>query len=198
MTSLIIFGSAIALYALFWSWYVGFGRRVSPELVEQVTQLMDQEGGAWASETHRKNVRKLLETDDGKDFVMVNLLAIKSPKRESLILLDKYAKVFLGSLLKRGGHPIAQARAASGKIEFLNVPETEEWDVAMLVRYRSRSDFAEMVLETAGSEHHGYKLAALDRTVAFPASPWFVLGGPKLLVALVLALSACLLHIALV
>lgn len=194
MTSLIIFSTALGLYALLWVWYVGFGRKVSPALLTEVEQVMAGDDGGL-TETHKKNIRHFLENDDGKDFVMVNLLAIKQPKRESLPLLDKYAKVFLGSLLKRAGHPIARASAAAGKIEFLNVPEAEEWDAALLVRYRSRRDFAEMIIETWGSEHHGFKLAALDRTFAFPASNWFVLGGPKLLLALVLALTACVLHI---
>lgn len=197
MTSLIIFGSALALYALFWSWYVGFGRKLSPALLERVVSTMAADD-EFLTDTHRNNIRQFLENDDGKDFVMVNLLAIKKPKRESMKLLNKYAKVFLGSLLKRAGHPIAQARSTAGNIEFLNVPEADEWDVAMWVRYRSRTDFAEMIIETWGSEHHGFKLTSLERTFAFPASPWFVLGAPKLLVALLLALAACVLHILLV
>ena len=197
MTSLVIFASAFALYALFWSWYVGFGRKVSPQLLEKVERILAEDDDLL-TDTHRNNIRHFLENDDGKDFVMVNLLAIKRPRQESMLLMNKYAKIFLGNLLKRAGHPIAQARAAAGKIEFLNVPEADEWDVAIWVRYRSRSDFAEMVIETWGSEHHGYKLATLDRTFAFPASPWFIFGGPKLVVALVLALAAALLHIILI
>ena len=197
MTSLVIFASAFALYALFWSWYVGFGRKVSPQLLEKVERILAEDDDLL-TDTHRNNIRHFLENDDGKDFVMVNLLAIKRPRQESMLLMNKYAKIFLGNLLKRAGHPIAQARAAAGKIEFLNVPEADEWDVAMWVRYRNRSDFAEIVIETWGSEHHAYKLAALDRTFAFPASPWFIFGGPKLVVALVLALAAALLHIILI
>ena len=197
MTSLIIFSTALGLYALFWAWYVGLGRKISPALLAEVERLMTEDDGGL-TDTHKKNVRHFLENDDGKDFVMVNLLALKQPRRESLSLLNKYSKVFLGSLLKRAGHPIARASAAAGKIEFLNVPEGDEWDAAFLVRYRSRSDFAEMMIETWGSEHHGFKLAALDRTFAFPASPWFVLGGPKIMVALILALAAALLHIILI
>lgn len=194
MTSLLIFGSALTLYALFWAWYVGFGRKVSPELLARIEQAIAENDGTL-TDTHKNNLRHFLENDDGKDFVMVNLLAIKRPRSESMPLLDKYAKIFLGSLLKRAGHPIARARAAAGKIDFIGVPEHEEWDVAMWVRYRSRTDFAEIIIDTIGSEHHGMKLAALDRTFAFPASNWFLLGGPKLVVALVLALAACLLHI---
>lgn len=198
MTSLIIIVSTLVIYSLFWCWYVGFGRKVSPELIEQVMLHCTKAGGVWSSATHQRNVRKLLENDDGKEFVMVNLLAIKSPKRESLKLLKQYTDIFLRSLLKRGGHPIAQARALSGKIEFLNVPAEEEWHSAFLVRYRSRRDFALIALETADSEHHDFKLASLDRTIAFPAAPWFAMGGPKVVVALILALAAALLHLLLI
>ena len=198
MTSLIIIVSTLVIYSLFWCWYVGFGRKVSPELIEQVMLHCTKAGGVWSSATHQRNVRKLLENDDGKEFVMVNLLAIKSPKRESLKLLKQYTDIFLRSLLKRGGHPIAQARALSGKIEFLNVPAEEEWHSAFLVRYRSRRDFALIALETADSEHHDFKLASLDRTIAFPAAPWFAMGGPKVVVALILALAAALLQLLLI
>lgn len=195
MSSIIIILSTLAIYSLFWCWYVGLGRKVSPELIEQVMVNCTKAGGAWSSETHQSNIRKLLENDDGKEFVMVNLLAIKSPKRESLKVLKQYTDIFLRNLLKRGGHPIAQARALSGKIEFLNVPAEEEWHSAFLVRYRSRRDFALMALETAGSEHHDLKMAGLDRTIAFPAAPSFAMGGPKLMVALILALATALLHL---
>ena len=195
MSSIIIILSTLAIYSLFWCWYVGLGRKVSPELIEQVMVNCTKAGGAWSSETHQSNIRKLLENDDDKEFVMVNLLAIKSPKRESLKVLKQYTDIFLRNLLKRGGHPIAQARALSGKIEFLNVPAEEEWHSAFLVRYRSRRDFALMALETAGSEHHDLKMAGLDRTIAFPAAPWFAMGGPKLMVALILALATALLHL---
>ena len=54
----------------------------------------------------------------------------------------------------------------------------------------------EMLPSTIGSEHHGLKLDALEKTLAFPSSPWFVLGGPRLVVALTIALLAALLQLA--
>ncbi len=198
MVSLIIIATTVFLYALFWIWYSGFGRKASPELIEKALAAISQQGGSWSSDTHRHNLRELLEKDDGKEFIMVNLLTFKRPRRESFKLLGRYYSVFGKSLLKRAGHPIFQANAASGKIEFLGIPADEEWDLVALMRYRSRSDFAEMVIETADSEHHNFKLAALDRTIAFPATPRSWIGSPKILVALILALLASLLHIALI
>ena len=195
MVSVTIIGVALLIYASFWLWYIGFSRTINPELVDQVMDTISASNSALTTDTHRKNFKHFLENDDGKDFVMVNLLRLKRPTAESRKNLGIYSKVFLGSLLKRAGHPVAQAQAAAGKIEFVDIPEEQEWDSAFFVRYRSRKDFAEIILETAGSEHHNLKIASLERTFAFPASPWFIFGGPKLLAPLVLALCASLLHI---
>jgi hypothetical protein len=101
---------------------------------------------------------------------MSGLTICERCKHEKLI--NSFCKLgIIGTVLKRAGHPIAQASAAAGKIEFLNVPEADEWDVCMWVRYRSRSDFSEIIIETWGSEHHSYKLDAVERTFAFPLPP---------------------------
>jgi hypothetical protein len=50
-----------------------------------------------------------------------------------------------------------------------------------MIRYHSRRDLMEILPATIDSEHHDLQLAALERTFAFPASPWVLLGGPKLL-----------------
>jgi hypothetical protein len=196
--TIIIIATTLTIYSIFWLWYVGFSRTTSPALTAQALATLNHGNSEMMTDTHRKNFKFFLENDDGKDFVMVNLLRLKRPTAESRKNLGIYSKVFLGSLLKRAGHPVAQALAAAGKIEFVDIPEDQEWDSAFFIRYRSRKDFAEMILETAGSTHHGLKIASLERTFAFPASPWFIFGGPKLLVPLVLALCAALLHILLV
>jgi hypothetical protein len=195
MNPLFIYAAAVFIYALFWFWYVGFSRKVTPELIEQTLAVIGSDHSAMLTDTHSKNIRYFLENDDGKDFVMVNLLALKRPTKESRKKLNAYSKIFLARLLKRAGHPVGFAMAATGKIEFLGVPAEEEWDSAFFVRYRSRKDFAEVIIDTAGSEHHSLKIAALDRTVAFPASPWSIMGGPKLIVPLLLTLFATLLHL---
>lgn len=195
MTSLIIFGTATVLYIIFHLWYYGLGRKISAEQVEQTITAMHNQG---LSEVRCQNIRNFLEQDDGKDVVMVNLLDLKQPLKESRVKLKQYSEIFLGKLIKRAGHPVAQALAAGGMIEALNIPEDEYWRAAFLVRYRSRTDMAEVIVETIDSPHHNLKLEALEKTFAFPAAPWFILGGPKLIVPLTLALAASLLHIILV
>ena len=144
-----------------------------------------------------KALRQFFAEDDGKDFVMVNLLELKKPVRESRKKLAAYQKVFLGSLLKRAGHPVFIARVATGMVENIGCDD-DYWTAAGMVRYRSRRDLMEILPETFGSEHHDLKLEALERTFAYPASPWMLVGGPKIVVPLTLALIASLLHLALI
>ena len=122
MTSLIIIASTVFIYALFWVWYVGFGRKASPELIEQTLAAINNKDSVWSSDTHHKNIRQLLENDDGKEFFMVNLLTFKQPRRESVKLLFRYYEVFGKSLLKRAGHPVFTAAAAAGSPGRSSIP----------------------------------------------------------------------------
>ena len=195
MSALGIWGIALVIYALFWCWYIGFRKKVTSEEVES-TMALFKEDGTW-TEQQRQNLRHFFTNDDGKDFVMVNLLLLKSPVNESRKKLNTYQKIFLGSLLRKAGHPVMVAMATSGNVENVACDQDEGWGAAGMIRYRSRRDLMEMLPATIGSEHHGLKLAALERTFAFPASPWFLLGGPKLLVPLVIALIAALVQLSL-
>lgn len=186
----VIWGSAFTVYAVFWFWYVGFRPRITPEEVEATMRLVEDAG--HATEKQRYALRRFMAEDDGKDFVMVNLLHLREPVAESRKKLETYQKIFLGALLRKAGHPVFIARAASGNIENVAADAMDDWGVAGMVRYRSRRDFMEMLQDTAGSEHHGLKLAAMEKTFAFPASPWFIFGGPRLVVGLLVLAFALL------
>lgn len=193
MNAFAIWITAGLVYAVFWFWYVGFRSKITPEEVEQTMKLFDSDG-SW-TEQQRENVRYFFANDDGKDFVMVNLLLLNKPVKESREKLEAYQKVFLGSLLRKAGHPVLVARAASGNVENVACDQDEGWGAAGMIRYRSRRDLMEILPATIGSEHHGLKLAAVERTFAFPASPWFLFGGPKLLAPLSIALIAAFVHL---
>ena len=193
MTISLIWVIAATLYALFWCWYVGFRSKVTPREVDDTMRLFDLH--QVGTQRQREHIRHFLATDDGKDFVMVNLLHLQAPLRESRKKLDTYQKVFLGALLRKAGHPVMLARAASGIVENVACDHADDWTAAGMVRYRSRRDFMEILPATIGSEHHNLKLAALEKTFAFPASPWFMFGGPRVVVGLAIALLAALLQL---
>ncbi len=187
---------AVAAYALFWFWYVGFRRKVTPLEVEQTIQLLDTHN--FGTTQQRAHLRRFLTNDDGRDFVMVNLLHLKAPLGESREKLEAYQKIFLGALLRKAGHPVMMARAASGNLENVAADQMDDWTAAGMIRYRSRRDFMEVLPATVGSAHHGLKLESLEKTFAFPASPWFMLGGPRIVVALGIALIAACVQLSLV
>ena len=87
------------------------------------------------------------------------------------------------------------ARAASGNVENVACDHADDWSAAGMIRYRSRRDLMNILPATIGSQHHGLKLESLEKTFAFPASPWFMFGGPRIVVALGIALLASVLHI---
>ena len=146
MSGTTIWGIAILAYAIFWCWYVGFRRKVTAAEVEQTMNLFTEDG-EW-TEQQKQNLKDFLANDDGKDFVMVNLLQLHSPQSESRKKLNTYQKIFLGSLLRKAGHPVFVAQAASGNIENVASDNDEGWGAAGMIRYRSRRDLMEMLPAT--------------------------------------------------
>lgn len=196
MTTYAIWAIAVTVYAIFWSWYVGFRKKITPREVEEIMQLF--EFHQFGTQNQREHLRHFLANDNGKDFVMVNLLHLKAPRGESLKKLNTYQGIFLGALLRKAGHPVMVARAASGNVENVACDHTDNWSAAGMIRYRSRRDLMEILPATVGSAHHNLKLEALEKTFAFPASPWFMFGGPRVVVALSVALLAALAQLAIV
>ena len=178
---------ALSLYALFWLWYCGVKGRLSKHEVEIFISSFEAKG---LSERALSNIREFLEQDDGREFFMVNLLEIKSPKSESQKLLMGYFKKFMSGMIPRGGHPLFLAKAAARNIENLNCEHADNWSSVGIMRYRSRRDFAQIVLNTFGSEHHADKLLSLKKTLAFPSTTTLLFGSPKIIIALVLGLAA--------
>ena len=184
---IVIWIIALSLYALFWLWYCGLKGRLSKHEVEIFISSFEAKG---LSESALSNIREFLEQDDGREFFMVNLLEIKSPKRESQKLLMGYFKKFMSGMIPRGGHPLFLAKAAAKNIENLNCEHADNWSSAGIIRYRSRRDFAQTVLKTFGSEHHADKLSSLEKTLAFPSTTTLLFGSPKIIIALALGLAA--------
>ena len=184
---IVIWIIALSLYALFWLWYCGVKGRLSKHEVEIFISSFEAKG---LSESALLNIREFLEQDDGREFFMVNLLEIKSPKRESQKLLMGYFKKFMSGMIPRGGHPLFLAQAAARNIENLNCEHADDWSSVGIIRYRSRRDFAQIVLKTFGSEHHSDKLLSLKKTLAFPSTTTLFFGSPKIIIALVLGLAA--------
>ena len=193
ITVTIFWGASALIYAIFWVWYVGLKGKLSETEVEQYMQRFEAAG---LPADKLENLHQFLAKDDGREWFMINLLELKSPKRESAKLLQSYSKTFMAGMYKRAGHPFFFANAKAKNIENLHCEQADNWTSTGIVRYRSRRDCAETLLDTFGSEHHGDKLASLEKTFAFPATTSLLMGSPRVLVAMGLALIAALIQIA--
>ena len=202
MAALIIWLTALLLYFIFWMWYVGFRKPLSKDEIEYYLNKLKELNNI--PDARLVNIRQFLENDTGKSFVMVNSLVLKqtpdmvegvSDGDSSRTVLMKYAKPFMKMMLKRGGLPIFQGKVAGKSFDVINIEGADKWEVSAINRFRSRRDMMEIITNQRFHDTHPLKLAALEKSIAYPVDPWFQLGGFVSTVALVLALCAALSHI---
>ncbi len=183
--------SLAAIYMLFLFWYQGVGKKISPDEVDGIMEKIEQQFREQDSvdDDLLSSVRKFISEDDGKDFVMINLVELNEPKKESEKILKSYVMPFLRELFLRAGHPVFYSKALTSAVEYWGLPlGGETWDDAAGIRYRSRRDMIEMVMWPKFHEVHPYKKQAMKKTLAFPVSVKFITGSIKFLVGLTLVL----------
>jgi hypothetical protein len=181
------------LYLAFFSWYTSFEDPLSEAEVERYLALL-MKARPDASPEIEAIVREFLETDTGDDFVMWNNIEMREtplpvegvePGETSSEVLAKYMEYMTPALFARACHPVIIGKAASAAPEMFGVEGVRNWTTAAGMRYRSRRDMLEIATNPAFQGSHEFKSAALNKTFAFPIDPWFQLGDPRLLLALV-------------
>jgi hypothetical protein len=195
---------ALGLYVVFRLWYDNWKGPLSSQ---EVNDFMNQVSDLKMSEySDPKDLRAFLEADDGKEFVMVNLVRVHTGElahphtgkpTKGIDLLREYGNSFVKVLVRHGGHPVLVMRKVGGYIDSWNTPPDPGWHVAGSMRYRSRRDMMKLALDPSVRDVHILKTAATATTFSFPSQ--VVLGlaiRPRVWVALVLTLSAALGHLA--
>ena len=166
-----------AIYATFYLWYSNLSGPLTSEEVE--AYLSNSSGDFNNSELFRE----FLENDDGKPFYMVNYLDLnENPPNlpetgmgaSAWDLLDYYYEFMFPNLFSRACHPIFSGTVVSDALDLLNIEEGRTWDHAVVVRYRSRKDMADIVTNSNFFERHDYKLGGLEKTIAVPVTPSLV------------------------
>ena len=110
MSTLAIWGGAAALYIGLRLWYDGLRRR--PMTSAEVDDLMQQaEESEFDRASDLAEIRRFLEKDDGREFVMLNLVKLHrdlvahpetGEEKPAHALVQEYMAAFLPTLLKRG------------------------------------------------------------------------------------------------
>ena len=187
-------------YGLFSLWYFNWqGPITQPEVEHFMAQFAEQEGSRYTEEA---TFRRFLEQDDGSAFTMLNQVQIYEddiphPVTGEMIpgraLLANYFEPFAWALFMRGGHPVFQARTVGGFIDSWNADDNLSFSGTAMMRYRSRRDIAELVMDPKFADGHVYKIAAIERTVSYPTQ--IIMNGsmpPHIWVFVVLMLLASL------
>ena len=195
--------AAALVYAAFRAWYDNWRGPIRPDEID--AYLARVEGTPMAEVNDVASLRRFLEKDDGREFVMLNLVRlapepVPHPETEeptpAASLLRAYLGGFLPTLLRHGGVPLLQARKIGPYVDAWGVEPDPGWTIVGCMRYRSRRDMIELATDPRFIATHGFKIAALPNTFSFP-SRYALSGslGPRVWVALVLALLAALGHL---
>ena len=179
---------AALLYVLFLFWYMPW----SGPLTEQEIDVF-MESRAFEDEAMAAEFRAFLERDEGRPFVMVNLIELKAGGEEHLA---RYMDYMWPALLSRACHPIFSGETSMRAMDLWGIEGAEYWSEAALMRYRSLRDLLQIAGNDAFSDSHEFKLLAMHKTIAVPSAPRLNLADLRILFALVLLLAAALFRLA--
>lgn len=185
------------LYAVFVFWYTDLKGPLSDEEVEQFVEVMTGNGVAPEQVDY---YAQFLREDTGRQFLMVNNIDMNEnppavegapANADARTLIGLYMEHMIPELLKRACHPVIMGSAVYSVIDITGIEGGEQWTDAALFRYRSRRAFMEIIMNPDILGPHDFKLAALEKTIAYPMEADLYLGDPRLLLGLILlALTA--------
>jgi hypothetical protein len=181
-----------ALYAAFLLWYGGDGEPMSTDEINAGIRELQDTDPSEHGKSAVDDVLQLLSNDDGKEFVMQNLVRYRlkalyppgsnygdDPREAD----RRYGRAIVGDLLRNGNLILFVARRSGNFI----VPEgADSWHYVAMVRYRSRRDFLKFALQANQADKFIHKWAAIEKTHVFPVKPILSLFMVRTLVALVL------------
>ena len=176
-----------AVYIGFFFWYTDMGGKLSQEEIQIFIKKHEQniinDGVSPDSEEFQLRIdflKRFMEEDNGKQFIMVNNIEMnKNPEdvagansgESADQLMSRYMEHMWPNLLKRASHPIFVGYAIWESMDLVGIEGAETWDQAALMRYKSRRAFMEIVTHPDMRGRHVFKIAALQKTIAFPVEP---------------------------
>jgi hypothetical protein len=195
------FAVAAIAYLLFRLWYDGVRGPLTAAEIDAGLARLAERGGSPG--TDRAAFRAFLGADDGREFVMLNLVKVASglaahPETGEQVparsLLDHYSRHFIRRLFLRGGHPALVARKVGPYVDaWGDVQQDPGWSIMGYMRYRSRRDLLALASDPGFGPIHVYKALGTATTLSFPTQRMLSLYiGPRVWVLLVLLLLAAL------
>lgn len=187
---------SLAVWFVFSWWYTNTADPLSAEEVDRYMGILEQGG---IDPERADAIRTFLETDSGDDFVMINMIEMNAvvPPLEGLApgataqdALDGYMTHMYPALFSRASHPVVFGTAATSALDVWGIDGAKQWSQGAMFRYRSRRDLVEIATNPDFKGPHEFKVAAMNKTIAFPLDPWVQAGDPRLLLGLVMLIIA--------
>ena len=184
----------LVLYLVFLVWYGGNGKPLRPDEIQAFFDTLDRMNLSQSEKEIIPEIQLLLAKDDGKEFVMQNLVRYRSKAlypagfsySDDARAADKrYGKAIVIPLLRQGSVPVFIARRSGS---FIEPDGADAWHYVAMVRYRSRRDLLKFALAIQRQDIAVHKWAALEKTHVFPVKPLVSLILVRSMVALLLAL----------
>lgn len=184
------------LYGVFFFWYTSFGGPLTDEEIAYYESVLRDAGGDEESFAHWSD---FMRTDTGDDFAMLSAIDYKdvadpvpglAPGATGREASGKYIAANGGMAMRNATHPILGGTAAADTIDVWGIEGAARWDQGVLIRYRSRRDLMNLIVARISEQaredqnSHDYKVAGMEKTIAYPLDPWFYLGDPRLVFGL--------------
>ena len=178
----------IGLYLAFLSWYDGWG--MDPLTAEEIDKIVGEAEAQDSNPEELKNLRQLLKDDDGKEFFMLNLNRYEYSENEVQkgvpVAYQKYGQAVMPMILKRAGHPIYVGEIS----DYLVGGDLKEggWHEIILVRYRSRQDFINMITSDEYLIAAKHRYVGIEYAEVIPTNAILSLATPRLFILALLFL----------
>ena len=192
---------AAFLYLIFAYWYTN---TEGPLTGQEIETLLDDLSAAGYEDRQLERLRGFMEGDTGRQFIMLNNIDLNEtpprvegagPDADAEDLMSLYMEYMWPALFRRACHPVYMGGSVYRAMDMVGIENAEVWDQGALMRYRSRRDMLEIVSNPVFRGRHDFKMAALDKTIAYPMENVLYFSDPRFLLALILFSLASLLDL---
>jgi hypothetical protein len=147
----------------------------------------------------RELLHTFFSTDDGRAFYNINLMQYRvqakytdGQARAGIVsgrdANAAYSNVVIPLLLERAGYPVFASTKTSSLMMSADAG-ADFFEELAVVRYRSRRDMLEMILDPRFLVGAPHKMASLEQNIAAPSIPFIVVDARALVAALLLVLT---------
>ena len=200
------------IYGSFFLWYTDLGGKLNSDEIENYLIKMQEnrETSVFSSQERKESkekgemIKRFMKEDSGRQFFMMNNIDMSDsppnvegaqPGEDADQLMGRYMEHMYLELFKRASHPVFAGNTVLQAVDLVGIENAEEWDTAALIRYKSRRAFMEIVSNPKMSEKHDFKVAALDKTIAYPVETVLYLSDPRLLLGFILIIFGLILQL---